>query len=132
MELQQELTTREIPYRFLDDEQYSNFFFERAERIRTEMPQLHEKVSYASRCTLRSYNGSDDFKAYVCPVKTKEGKRDGHPLLLTLCTWGETNQMLYWPEDMLPLSNEERHDIWYNFVIDDDVYYQCGDYSNRH
>jgi hypothetical protein len=31
--------------------------------------------------------------------------------------------MLYWPVDMIPLTNEERSQVWEDFVKDDEVYY---------
>ncbi len=57
-----------------------------------------------------------------------KGDVPDHPILLTYYSYTGFEGMLYWPLDMLPLSNEERHDIWHNFVVDDEFYYQTGQY----
>jgi hypothetical protein len=64
-----------------------------------------------------------NFRVYVCPVRVKEGDEYDHPILLTCCQWAESTQMLYWPMEMIPLTNEERGQVWEDFVKDDELYY---------
>lgn len=109
---------------------FERFFFQRAERFKEELSEAYWKVYDASRETLRidHYEGRDNFTVEVCPVKVMKGDVPDHPILLTYYSYTGFEGMLYWPLDMLPLSNEERHDIWHNFVVDDEFYYQTGQY----
>ncbi|OGC46689.1 hypothetical protein A3J98_00020 [candidate division WS6 bacterium RIFOXYC1_FULL_33_10] len=113
-----------------EDEHFMNFLYERASRVEEEMPDMNMKVSNASREILRMdhYPGGEDFKAYICPVKVMRGKNRDHPILLTYCTSTRLNMMLYWPMDMVRLTNDERCTIWNNFVKDDEFFYQTGQY----
>ncbi len=106
------------------DEEFMEFLYQRASKIEEEMPELYQRVSDASKETLGMVNspGGQDFKAYVCPVKVKSLGDWSHPLLLTYCTSTRLNMMLYWPMDMIPLTNEERYLIWENFVKEDTCY----------
>ena len=114
-----------VPDRTVDNKEFSDFFFERAQRVEEEMPDMYLRVSNASREILRvdHYPGAEDFKVYIAPVKVKRGESIDHPILLTYCMWSRNKQMLYWPMDMIPLTNEERCSIWNDFVKDDEVYY---------
>jgi hypothetical protein len=106
------------------DEDFMEFLYERATRVEQEMPDLYMKVSNLSRETLGmddSPNGQD-FKAYICPVKVKSLGEWSHPLLLTYCTSTRLKTMLYWPMDMIPLTNEERYLVWEEFVKEDSMY----------
>jgi hypothetical protein len=38
--------------------------------------------------------------------------------------------MLYWPMEMIPLTNEERGQVWEDFVKDDELYYNRVRTSN--
>lgn len=120
----------EIPYIPLENEKFSEFFFERAQRIEEEMKDMYFRVSNKSRAILRMdiYPKDEKFKAYVCPVKVMRGKEMQHPMLLTYCMWRTHKQMLYWPMDMIPLTNEERCSIWNDFVKDDEGYYAAREY----
>lgn len=117
-----------IPHIPLESEIFKNFFFQRAERVENEMSDMYYRVSNASRESLRvdHYPGGEDFKVFICPVKVIREKEMDHPLLLTYCVWSKGKTMLYWPMDMIPLTNEERHSIWYDFVKDDEFYYGAG------
>jgi len=122
-----------IPYWADRDPEFMSFLYSRDERVREEMSSMHERVRVASMFAVRlgSYPGieEDDFNVYICPVKVKERGVDKLPILLTYCKWGNITQMLYWPMDMIPLSNEERSQVWENFVKDDEIYYNRN-YSN--
>lgn len=122
--------TGELPYTPLEDENFQELFFQRAARVREELPELYWKVYDASREILRidHYPNRENFTVEVCPVKVMNGSEPDHPILLTYYSYTDFEGMLYWPLDMLPLSCEERHDIWHNFVVDDDFYYQTGQY----
>ena len=128
------LRTREytgsLPYKPLEDENFREFFSQRAARVKEELPELYNKVYYASRDTLRidHYPGRKNFKIEVFPVKVMNGNKPDHPILLTYYSYDDFQSMLYWPLDMLPLSNDERYKIWHNFVVDDEFYYQTGQY----
>ena len=117
-----------IPNWIEKDENFMEFFYERASRIEEEMPDMYMRVSNASKKILLmdEYPGGEDFKAYICPVKVMRGKKEDHPILLTYCTSSRINMMLYWPMDMdkVSLSNEERGLIWESFVKDDEFFYQ--------
>jgi len=127
-----EVLTGPIPNWIEKDENFMEFFYERAYRIEKEMPNMYMKVSNASRETLRMdhYAGGEDFKAYVCPVRVIRGNREDYPILLTYCTSTRVNMMLYWPMDKgeISLSNEERGLIWNNFVKEDKFFYQTEQY----
>ena len=120
--------TGELPYTPLEDEDFREIFFQRAARFREELPDTYQKVYEASRETLRidHYPSRENFTVEVCPVKVMRGDQSDHPILLTYYSYDGFQSMLYWPLDMLPLSNEERHAIWYDFVEYDDFYYQGG------
>lgn len=106
------------------DEDFMEFLYERASKVEEEMPDMYMRVSNLSRETLRMdhYPGGQDFKAYICPVKVKSLGEWSNPLLLTYCTSTRLNMMLYWPMDMIPLTNEERYLVWEEFVKGDEVY----------
>ena len=91
------------------------------------MPDMHRRVVQASREILRvdhyDYMKEANFRVYVCPVRVKQEEEFDHPILLTCCQWAEFTQMLYWPMDMIPLTNEERGQVWEDFVKDDELYY---------
>jgi hypothetical protein len=103
------------------------FLYARDKRVQELMPDMHQRVVQASREILRvdhyEYMREGNFRVYVCPVRVKERDEYDHPILLTCCKWGEFTQMLYWPMDMIPLTNEERSQIWEDFVKDDKLYY---------
>lgn len=119
-----EATFISIPSNPERDGEFMSFFYERAERVEEEIPDLYVRVSNLSRESLRMdhYPGGEDFKAYICPVKVMRFSNWDHPILLTYCTSSRFNMMLYWPMDMIPLTNEERYLVWENFVKDDTVY----------
>lgn len=106
------------------DEDFMEFLYERASKVEEEMPDMYMRVSNLSRETLRMdhYPSGQDFKAYICPVKVKSLGEWSNPLLLTYCTSTRLNMMLYWPMDMIPLTNEERYLVWEEFVKGDEVY----------
>jgi hypothetical protein len=117
---------KRVPESFVNDPEFRGFFFTRAERFREEMEETYIKVREASRDSLRvaHYPGNEDFDVWVCPVKSMCGNEPNHPILLAYCWSSNRRAELYWPEDMLPLSNEERRYIWYEYVKDDDWYLQ--------
>lgn len=117
---------REVPKDFLKDPEFSEFFYARAARFKEEMEETYIKIREKSRIELRAdyLPGNEDFDVWVCPIKAMFGNKPNHPFLLTYCSSSRTRAQLYWPEDMLTLSNEERRDIWYEFVKDDDWYFQ--------
>jgi len=123
-----ELLTGPIPNWIEKDENFMEFFYERASKIEEEMPAMYMRVSNASREVLRMdhYPGGEDFKAYICPVKVIRGGKEDYPILLTYCISTRLNMMLYWPMDKeeILLSNEERSLIWEEFVKDDEFFYQ--------
>jgi hypothetical protein len=103
------------------------FLYARDKRVQELMPDMHQRVVQASREILRvdhyEYMRDHNFRVYVCPVRVKEGDEYDHPILLTCCQWAESTQMLYWPMEMIPLTNEERGQVWEDFVKDDELYY---------
>lgn len=104
------------------------FLYARDQRVQVLMPDMHRRVVQASREILRvdhyEYMRDHNFRVYVCPVRVKEGNEYDHPILLTCCKWAESTQMLYWPMDMIPLTNEERSQVWEDFVKEDELYYK--------
>lgn len=132
MEKQRELSGA-IPSNFLDNEEFAEIFYDRALRIKKEMPKMYENVSTRSKelLGLEIYDGVKDVNIYVCPFIVRYGDVQDHPRLITLCQWKcnttVRTQEFTWPMDMIPLSNEERHDIWENFVKNDMIYLQYGE-----
>lgn len=116
-----------VPYWADRDEEFMSFFYGRDSKVRELMPETHQKVVNASKGILRaesySYMRDNNFSVYVCPVRVKTDQGYDHPILLTYCTWANSSQMLYWPMHMIPLSNDERRQVWEDFVKDDKVYY---------
>jgi len=103
------------------------FLYARDKRVQELMPEMHRKVVQASREVLRvdhyEYIRDHNFHVSVCPVRVKQGDEYDHPILLTACEWDGSIQMLYWPMEMIPLTNDERRQVWEDFVKDDEVYY---------
>lgn len=117
-----------IPYWVDRNPAFMKFFYARDQEVFEKMPFMHKRVTKASREILKvdgyGYEGEESFRAYICPVRVKIKNEYTHPILLTYCEWGDFTQMLYWPMEMIPLSNEEREQVWKDFVKDDEVYYQ--------
>lgn len=116
---------------FLKDDLFREIFFERAERVRLEMPSMYSRVLHRTAFMLRVEEHEIEafnFKVNIFPSKAKVGEDFVHPRLLTYCTWdhpvGRNERLLRWEMDQIPLGNTERHDIWYNFVCNDPFYYQ--------
>jgi hypothetical protein len=116
-----------IPYYPHRDPEFMEFLYARDRRIQEVMPDMHQRVVQASREVLkvdyRDYMKDHNFHVYVCPVRVKEGNEFDHPIILACCSWDTFTQMLYWPMDMIPLTNDERRQVWEDFVKDDEVYY---------
>jgi len=104
-----------------------DFLYARDKRVQELMPDMHQRVVEASREALGAdhyeYMWNHNFRVHVCPVRVKEGEEFDHPIILASCSWGTSTQMLYWPMDMIPLTNEERSQVWEYFVKNDKVYY---------
>jgi hypothetical protein len=115
-----------IPYWADRDSLFMGFLYARDQVVRESMPSMHERVTEASRQILKVdiCHRVDDFKAYLCPVKVKVEDEFTHPILLTYCKWEKFSAMLYWPMEMIPLTNLERRQVWQEFVKDDEVYYE--------
>ena len=116
-----------IPYWADKDPVFMEFLYTRDQEVEDRMPSMHARVTKASREILRVDGyGYDEgsFRAYICPVRVRIKDEDISPILLTYCKWDKVSQMLYWPLDMIPLTNEEKEEVCNNFINDDEVYYQ--------
>lgn len=115
-----------IPYWADKDPLFMEFLHTRDQTVRGRMSSMHERVTKASREILKVdiCGRVEDFRAYLCPVRVKVGNEFTEPIILTYCKWGKYSPFLYWPMDMIPLTNEERKQVWEDFVKDDEVYYQ--------
>lgn len=117
-----------VPYWAHRDTGFMRFFYQRDEEVKELMPDTHKKVVDASRGILNvdhyPYMDEGNFTVCTCPVRVKVNGEYDHPIFLAYCTWGKYSQMLYWSMDMIPLTNEEREQVWNDFVKDDEVYYE--------
>lgn len=117
-----------VPYWAHRDPDFMKFFYTRDRKVRELMPDVYRKIVDASRDILKvdhyEYMKEGNFTVHTCPVRVKTNEEYDHPIFLTYCTWGKHSQMLYWPMDMISLTNQEREQVWNDFVKDDEVYYE--------
>jgi hypothetical protein len=102
-----------IPYWADKDPLFMEFLYTRDQIVREKMPFMHQRVTKASREILKVdiCEPVEDFRAYLCPVRVKVGNEFTEPIILTYCKWGQYSPFLYWPMNMIPLTNEERKQV---------------------